>query len=372
MKKLLILALLLLAIGGGVYWFYRPQPVLEEKFVTSNQVVSPSLGPSVKPEAEETEGVEVKPAGDYALLSGSRQVYQTFNNCGPATLSMVLSFWGKIVSQEELGQKMRPYQNPEGDNDDKTIFTYEFVDWAEVYGMKALYRVNGDLELLKTLTTNGIPVVTKTWLHDYDDIGHFRLVRGFDQSKQVIIQDDSYQGPNRQISYYDFLSLWQPFNYDYVIVYPEEKEALVKAILGEQMKEEIAWQKALERAQKEEQLDSENIYPLFNQSVAYYHLGQYQESTKVFEKVESRLPRRMLWYQIEPILAYQKLGNFDRVFQIIDKILNNGNRAFAELYVIRGEIYQSQNQLDKAKQEFEQALVYQPNLKTAQEGLDSL
>jgi len=110
---------------------------------------------------------------------------------------MMLSWYGRDVSQKELGDAMRPYQVPSGDNDDKTIFTYEFVEWAKKYGLESIGRVNGDIELLKTFTANGIPVVVKTWLHVDDDIGHFRIVRGFDERKQVIIQDDSYEGDDK-------------------------------------------------------------------------------------------------------------------------------------------------------------------------------
>ena len=212
------------------------------------------------------------------------------------------------------------------------------------------------------LTNNGIPVVVKTWLKVDEDIGHFRIVRGFDEEKKLIIQDDSYQGPNKRIAYYDFLSMWQPFNFGYIVIYKEEQEALVEAIIGLEMDEAVAWDNARQRAEQEHGLDPQNIYPLFNLSVADQHLGHNEESVKAFEQVETRLPRRMLWYQIEPILAYQKLGDDDRVFAITDNILNGGNRAFSELYQIRGEIYRQKGEEEKAKQEFDLSLFYNKNL----------
>lgn len=71
----------------------------------------------------------------------------------------------------------------------------------------------------------------------------------------------------------------------------------------------------------------------------------------------------MLWYQIEPILAYQRLKDYKRVFQLTDKILNNYNRAFSELYYIRGEIFQEQGKRVLAKTEFEKAIFYNENFK---------
>ena len=107
-------------------------------------------------------------------------------------------------------------------------------------------------------------------------------------------------------------------------------------------------------------------------STSYYHIGDFQNSVAAFEKVESRLPKRMLWYQIEPILAYKKLGNYSRVFQIIENVLNNGNRAYSELYQIRGEIYLEQGNKEAARREFELALQYNKNYEPAKEALSGL
>ena len=146
---------------------------------------------------------------------------------------------------------------------------------------------------------------------------------------------------------------------------------MVEAIIGNEIDEMVTWKNSLERAKKESQLDTENVYPVFNMAAAYYHLGDYNNSVSAFEKVEDKLPKRMLWYQIEPILAYQKLGNYDRVYQIIDKVLNNGNRAYSELYQIRGEIYLAQGNNDAARREFEMAIQYNKFFKPAQKAINS-
>jgi tetratricopeptide (TPR) repeat protein len=79
-----------------------------------------------------------------------------------------------------------------------------------------------------------------------------------------------------------------------------------------------------------------NVNDEFNISIALYYAGDYQESVEAFEKVQGRLPFRALWYQIEPIQSYYELGDYQKVFELTDQILNNGNRAFSELYIIRG------------------------------------
>lgn len=363
--RLFVFSFILLALAAVSTYLYlqnQARPAIETKFVPNTT----SLNSNSNPE------VEIRLPNESALLPNPKHVFQTFNNCGPATLSMVLGFWGTDVSQKELADKMRPWQIASGDNDDKTIFSHEFVDWAQEYGYEAISRVNGDIEVLKKLVSNNIPVVVKTWLNPDEDIGHFRLVRGFDQSKQVIIQDDSYHGKDKQISYYDFLNMWQPFNYNYIVVYKPENQAKIKAILGEEIDPQTAWQNALSRAKQEHELDPQNPYPVFNIATASYQLGNYKQSVDAFEKVQGKLPRRMLWYQIEPIWAYYELKNYDRVFAITDQILENGNRAFSELYLIRGKIYEQEGNLEAARQQYELALKYNENYKEAKEALKNL
>lgn len=299
-------------------------------------------------------------------------VAQTFNNCGPATLSMIMSYFGVYKSQIDLGQEMRPYQNPQGDNDDKSIFAPEFVAFAQKNGLESLHRPNGTIDLLKQFIVQGIPVVVRTWLHPNEDIGHFRIIRGYDDETQVVIQDDSYEGPNRRIPYSQFDEMWQPFNYGYILVYSSDKQLTIDNILKEEKNEQVAWKNSIRRAEKELSESPQSFYSKFNIATAQYNLGNYKEALDSYEAVESQLPFRMLWYQIEPIITYQKIGNYERVFQLSDRILNNHNRGFSELYQIRGEVYLLQGNEDLARVEFEKAVYYNKNFLPAQDSLNNL
>src|SRR5260370_6349920 len=115
-----------------------------------------------------------------------------------------------------------------------------------------------------------------------------------------------------------------------------------------------------------------DIYSRFNLSVALYYTGQYQESVNEFERVQYQLPFRTLWYQIEPIEAYYALGDYQQVFTLTDAILNNGNRAFSQLYLLRGKIDLKQGNVQAAKAEFEKAVFYNKNLREAQDALHSV
>lgn len=295
------------------------------------------------------------------ILPQKEFVGQTFNNCGPAALSMTYSLLGIFVSQAELAERLRPFNNPAGGVDDKSVFPEEFIEEAQERGFLAMQGPNGATELLEQLIAQDIPVIVRTWLNPIEDIGHFRVVRGYDREAQIFTVDDSYNGPNLQMSYAEFDSLWQPFNYSYIVVYPKEKKEIVERIIGEDMDPNIAWANALKRAE-EESASSINAYPAFNIVTAKYHLGDYKGAVEAYEKISSNLPPRMFWYQLEPLRAYLALGNYEKVFEMTDSVLMNGNQAFSELYEMRGDAYKAQGNTIAAQAEYDKAILYNKNL----------
>ncbi|OGK25340.1 hypothetical protein A3C25_06175 [Candidatus Roizmanbacteria bacterium RIFCSPHIGHO2_02_FULL_38_11] len=157
-----------------------------------------------------------------------------------------------------------------------------------------------------------------------------------------------------------------------MVLVPEDKQGIAETILGEDKDPKIAWQKAVQNSRNQLEIAPQDIYARFNLSVALYNIEDYQQSVEEFEKVENQLPFHTLWYQIEPIKAYFELANYQRVFELTDKILNNWNRAFSELYYLRGQIYLKQGNAEAARQEFERAVFYKHNFTPAQETLNAL
>jgi hypothetical protein len=353
------LILILLIIAG----FVRENITFQQ---SGNHEVSISPSPNISP----TPVLQIPSSSK--ILEGNYHIYQTFNNCGPAALSMALSYYGITRSQHTLGQELRPFQNPQGDNDDKSVTLDELAKKSRDYGFIPYHRPNGDFELIKYFITYDIPVIARTWLKPDEDIGHYRVIKGYDSLTNQITQDDSLQGQNLTYSYDEFYTLWEKFNFEYLVLVPLEKEEIAKNILGENLDSKKAWKNAVIQSQERLKENPNNIYDRFNLSVAFYNTAEFQKSVEEFEKIENQLPFRTLWYQIEPIKAYYELENFDRVFEITDKILNNYNRAFSELYLLRGKIYEKQGNLESAKQEFEKAVFYNKNLKSAIEALDKI
>lgn len=305
-------------------------------------------------------------------INGGSHSYQTFNNCGPASLSMTLSFYDIFVSQKTLGDELRPYQNPQGNNDDKSVTLSELAEKAKDYNLIPYHRPNGNITIIKKFITNDLPVITRTLTKIDEDIGHYRVVYGYNDLNKTLLQNDSLQGKGLEFSFQDFLDLWKTYGYEYLVLVPRDKVPVAETILGSDVNELSAWQKATNSFENELSENSNDIQLRFSLSVAYYNIGNYEKSIEEFEKVESLLPFRTLWYQTEPLLAYQKLKRYDELLPKIDKVLNNYNLAFSELYQIRGEIYLEQGRIEDAKKEFEKATFYNRNYYPAQTSLESL
>lgn len=308
------------------------------------QQVLPSPRPSPSP--------TLPPLPSTKMLTQGTQVFQSFNNCGPAALSMALSNYGIAVSQQQLGQELRPFQNPQGDNDDKSVTLGEIAVKAKQYGFIVYHRPAGDIDLIKQFIAMDIPVLARTWLKPNEDIGHFRVVTGYDENARQLIQDDSLQGADLRYNYEAFDELWRAFSYEFVVLVPQEKQAQAETVLGSLLDEKVAWQKSLQLAETTLSTQPNDVYAQFNKSVALHHLGQYQQSVEAFEAVQNRLPSRMLWYQLEPILAYYQVGNHQKVLQLVDNILDNHNRAYSELYYLKALVYESAGNQSAAQENY--------------------
>ena len=306
-----------------------------------------------------------------ANVTIEKQIFQTFNNCGPATLSMILSFHGINMGQQNIADVVRPYQVPNGDNDDKNVSLHEFKKFIESNSLYAYYRVGGKVDTLKFLLANGYPVIARTWLNNKEDIGHFIIVTGYNNNNQTLNIQDSYYG-KRNMSYTDFLDLWRPFNYEFIIVSDSLNKNRSFNLIDYAIPESSMYQKAIDLAKNEINGNNNRIYGLFNISTSYYHLKDYTKSIEYFEMVEPDLPDRMLWYQLEPVLAYKELKNYDKVFRILNNMLEKGNRAYAEAYFIKGQIFENQGKIEEAKKEYQKAIIYNKNYTEAKEALDLL
>ena len=185
-------------------------------------------------------------------------VGQTWNNCGPASLSMVLSYYGIRQTQEEIGKVMHP--EPAG----KHVGPQELTDYLATKGLAARPLVNGNVDVLQRLVANGIPVLVTTWIRAGEDIGHYRLVKGYDRAAGVLVFNDSYWGQDYRLGTGTFDALWWPFNRFYMPVYRPEQEQTVRAIVGEDWDKGTMLRKAKAVAEQATKARPADGYAWFN------------------------------------------------------------------------------------------------------------
>ena len=309
-----------------------------------------------------------KPAGTKALLPGATWVPQTFNNCGPATTSMLLQYFGHKVSQEETKAALRT--NPT----DTNVFSYEIADYLKSgYGIDSKLFYNGDITLLKTLIANGFYVMVEDWLHPNEDIGHTTILRGYDDEKGVFISDDSFIGVNITYKYAIFdEGQWKPFNREYLVLYRKEQEPILRAIIGENWDGKRMYRNAVKTNLEAVDKDPGDMYSWFNLGTSYYELGEYEKAKEAFEKSRAiGWPRRMLWYQIQPVQTYNELGEYQKALELA-QIGLAANDSFSELHLESAISYKGLGNLDLARQEVQKALDSSPNYAPALEFAKSL
>jgi tetratricopeptide (TPR) repeat protein len=249
------------------------------------------------------------PIPERVLLSSPAYEKQDINNCGPATLAMYLRYYGWEGDQFTISDLIKPIPQ------DRNVNVEELDHYVRNYAgwLQTIYRVGGDIDLLKELIAAGIPVMIEEsfkfdesyWPNDDKWAGHYFLLNGYDDQLKAFMGQDSYYGPDRWVNYDDLKKQWQSFNYVYTIIFLPEQEETVKSILGEQWDRDANRQYALEKSRQETESDPNNVYTWFNLGTNLVYFSEYREATLAFDRArEIGWPQRMLRYQFSPFMAY--------------------------------------------------------------------
>ena len=322
---------------------YAVSPPEEVIFVPEGDVISPTRivtqstpipanstpdAPSNLPQPPPTQTLTPIPKDE--SLTGVQHEYQTWNNCGPATLAMALSFWDWEGSQSVIADFTKP--NPR----DKNVMPYELAAYVEEKTqLQTILRVGGEIELLKRFIAAGFPVLIEKGFEGRDFegwMGHYVLVTGYSDSDRQFIFQDSYYGPDQVMGYEDFESYWRAFNFTYLVVYPSENKDEVMEILGPQADKELNYRDAAQKA-------SDEIYTLNGreQFFAWFNRGDnlvklqdftgaalaYDEGFALYPDIpEKERPWRMMWYQTGPYWAYYYSGRYQDVIDLATTTLD--------------------------------------------------
>lgn len=190
-----------------------PTPSLPPPSATSSPTHTTASDPTSTPQPTATP-IPTLPAR--VLLENGRHERQGWNNCGPTTLAMALSFWGSEATQSDIAPLLKP------DPEDKHVGIEQMADYAASAGLQATTRSGGTLEGLKRFLHAGIPVIIESWyVRDaQDQMGHYRLVVGYDEATQLFDLYDSLYDPPTTMTYDELYELWRVFNWTYLVVAP--------------------------------------------------------------------------------------------------------------------------------------------------------
>jgi len=333
---------------------------------TSTRVASPTAMPTFAQLPTATPTPVHQLTAPSVELTGLTHAWQTWNNCGPATVAMNLSYFGSPLSQADVGAALRL------NKEDKNVSPDELAAFARAQGLHALVRVGGDADLLRRLLSNGVPVLIETWLEPEpgNGMGHYRLLTGYDDTQQEWIAFDSYvsQGvdpdqPYRgiRLPYDEVIRLWAVFNHTYVLVYTDDLAPAVLSILGQDTDEAAMWQRASLGAQKEVQQRPDDPFAWFNLGTDLVALGQFEQAAAAYDRARViGLPWRMLWYQFGPFQAYYETGRYEEQMALIDATIALTTDV-EELYYWKGLALQATGDLAGARQAFQRALTLNPN-----------
>lgn len=309
-------------------------------------------------------------------LDGFRHEWQTWNNCGPATLSFYLSYYGSWLTQADTGSQLRHHP------DDKNVDPFELAAFAQAQGYAATVRVNGSRDLMRTFLSNGIPVLIETWLEEEpnDGMGHYRLLTGYDDAGGYWIAHDSYvtrdllnpSGSYRGIRLYygETDALWKVFNRTYLVVYPPANAELVSSIFGADLANAYGSElSALAQAKGEIAVNPADAFAWFNLGSTLTRLSHPAEAASAFdEALRMGLPWRMLWYQFEPFAAYYQMGRYREVVALADATMRNAT-TIEELYYWKGMALARLNDPKGATELWQQALALNSGFLPARQAL---
>jgi len=139
--------------------------------------------------------------------------------CGPASLAMILSYWGASVTQEEIaGEIYNPAIN--------MTYISEMKAYPQDLGFETQELI-GSIGNLKEWIRRGRPPVVLQKFSPENTYGHFRIVVAYDDEKELFVTYDPVIGSDYEIVYSEFVDLWKPgstfstFNWT-LVIFPKD------------------------------------------------------------------------------------------------------------------------------------------------------
>jgi ABC-type bacteriocin/lantibiotic exporter with double-glycine peptidase domain len=137
-------------------------------------------------------------------------VAQGKDTCGAAVLAMVLQFWGRPVSQDDVAAELF---EPEL----RGIRGSRLADLARKHGFTAM-AYEGDLAQLREYLGRGRPLIV-AWKMRGDRF-HDVVVVGFDEARNRVVVNDPAEGPLKRVPLKTFEKRWAGAGHWTLLVLP--------------------------------------------------------------------------------------------------------------------------------------------------------
>ncbi|MBT3320909.1 MAG: hypothetical protein HN392_01350 [Anaerolineae bacterium] len=338
------------------------------------QIIEPTQSVDISPTITPTESATLEPLPAQVSLPVPSYELQDMNNCGPASLTMALRYYGWDGNQFDISDIIKPIPQDRNVNPEEMVYyVRNYAGW-----LRAEYRVNGNLLQLKKLIAAGYPVLIEETFHfneayyPNDDLwaAHYMLLTAYDDEDEAFIGQDSFHGENQRISYKSLDEDWRPFNHVYMLIYLPEDEAELALLLGDDWDEEKNRERALQASLRATEENPEDAFAWFNLGSNLLYFEEYAQSANAYDKARSvGLPQRMMRYQFGVFIASFQDHRTEDLIALTEYALERTPNSEEALLWHGWGLYQ-QGDYAGAIIDWERSLKYRPNYFDAEYALD--
>jgi ABC-type bacteriocin/lantibiotic exporter with double-glycine peptidase domain len=137
-----------------------------------------------------------------SMIENVPHVWQLGAQCGPASMAMVLNYWGIDIGQNTLAQLMGTVTGTS---------SRMMAHYPETIGLK-VENYSGSMARIAENISRNRPVIVMQWLNYRDKqegkVRHYRVVTGYDWEKELMYMNDPNRTGHSRLDFSVFQDLW--------------------------------------------------------------------------------------------------------------------------------------------------------------------
>jgi len=283
---------------------------------------------------------------------------------------MAMSAHGVAIDQLAAAAELKP------DREDTNVTPDELAAYIGRHGLVARVRYGADRGRLRALVRAGAPVIVEHWVsvEGRGEMGHYRVVTGYDDDAAAFTAADSYYGPSERYAYAEVEAMGRPFLGAYVVVHRPEQASAVAAALGPDADDAAMWARV--GADVTAYAAAAPDDPWAHVALGEWRARRGDAEGAVDAYARARqigLPFRALWYQFGYAAALYETGAHDALVALADETTASmKGENLEEWHVWRGRALAALGRADEARAAFAHALAFHPGFAPAVAALAAL